>query len=217
MKHCKKCETDKQVSEFHTNRNAKDGLQAYCKSCMNASTKDYYQTEQGKLKIKNGVKKKAESGYYRYGKGAITILEQGAKKRNLPFRLTEDELTNWWKKTPDKCYYCSIDLNDYIKLRDAIINYYDNDFDIVKYKTFFKSSKHKAIKCMTIDRLQNENGYELNNIVKSCWICNKLKGDFFTAQQIKQMTPEFIKKLIEKLNLPSISLKNRDEITSDSR
>lgn len=208
MKHCKKCETDKKKSEFHSNCNAKDGLQAYCKSCMNKSTKAYYQTEQGKANIKRAVKKKEESGYYRYGKGAITILKQGAKKRNLTFQLTEEKLTNWWKNTPDKCYYCSIDLNNYIQLRDAIIHYDGSDFDIVKYKTFFKSPKHKAIKYMTIDRLQNENGYELNNIVKSCWICNKLKGDFFTAQQIKKMTPEFIRKLIEKLQLTSITLIN---------
>lgn len=48
---------------------------------------------------------------------------------------------------------------------------------------------------MTIDRKQNDQGYELKNIVKSCWICNSLKNDFFEGDQMKFIAPQLISKL----------------------
>ena len=48
---------------------------------------------------------------------------------------------------------------------------------------------------MTIDRKQNDQGYELKNIVKSCWICNSLKNDFFEGDQMKLISPQLISKL----------------------
>lgn len=33
MKYCKKCETEKPVSEFWKNKSTEDGLQAWCKPC----------------------------------------------------------------------------------------------------------------------------------------------------------------------------------------
>jgi hypothetical protein len=42
MKDCYKCKTSKPVSEFHKNKNKKDGLQNYCKACAKVRNREYY-------------------------------------------------------------------------------------------------------------------------------------------------------------------------------
>lgn len=39
MKHCKKCNQDKSITEFWKNKTTADGLQAWCKPCWYALTK----------------------------------------------------------------------------------------------------------------------------------------------------------------------------------
>ena len=48
---------------------------------------------------------------------------------------------------------------------------------------------------MTIDRINNNKGYEMANIAKSCWICNSLKNDFFEGYHMKIIAREIIAKL----------------------
>lgn len=199
---CRKCDTTKPLSEFHRNRRVDDGLQAYCKACMIASTKAYYKTDRGKAAIMKGVQKKIDAGYYRHGKGAISIMKTGAKKRGIEFRLDAESLEQWWHSTPDLCSYCGISIEDYLTLRDEILAYEGGDFGIIKFTRFYRSPKHKAIRWMTIDRVENDIGYLLSNIVKSCWICNSLKSDFFTGSQMRSIGPEVIGKLVSLLGLP---------------
>ena len=139
--------------------------------------------------------KKANEGYYRYGKGAIPILKQGAQKRGIPFNLTANSLEEWWKEVPDICYYCGITIDEYIEIRDFIISYNGNNFELTKFKRFYRSPKHQVIRWMTIDRKDNEKGYEPYNMVKSCWICNSLKNDFFSAEHMKTISPDIMRKL----------------------
>jgi len=203
---CNKCGQAKPHVEFHRNKQAKDGLQAYCKVCMRSSAKAYYKTDRGKAAIKKGVKKKADEGYFRFGKGAISILKSGADKRGIAFALSADTLENWWKRTSDDCAYCGIKLCDYLRLRDAIVQYAGTDYEIIKYGRFYRSPKHKAIRWMTIDRVDNSVGYTLENMVKSCWICNSLKGDFFTGPQMRSISPLLISGLLSRLGIENVKL-----------
>jgi len=208
MKKCALCKVEKKLTEFHKNSRSKDGLHCYCKQCNSLKAnlqqktpqfkeyqKEYYKTEKGKAALKRGVSKKIAEGYYRYGKGAIPILKQGAKKRNISFSLTPESLDKWWRETPDKCYYCGVNQENYVKLKDFIVGYQGNNYEISKYKRFYKNSKHRNIKWMTIDRINNKNGYQIGNIVKCCWICNSMKSDFFSEEIMKLIAPRIIKKL----------------------
>jgi thioredoxin 1 len=42
MKKCLKCKQDKEDSEFHKNKTKKDGLQSYCKPCLNEAVIGHY-------------------------------------------------------------------------------------------------------------------------------------------------------------------------------
>ena len=41
-KHCKRCDTEKSVSEFSKHKAKKDGLQASCKACVKGMNRAYY-------------------------------------------------------------------------------------------------------------------------------------------------------------------------------
>ena len=152
-------------------------------------------TDKGKASLKKAISRATDKGYYRYGKGAIPILRQGAMKRGIAFDLTAQSLEEWWRTTPDRCFYCGMTIEEYLELKDIIINYSGNNFEISKFKRFYRSPKHQAIRWMTIDRKENDIGYSVDNIVKCCWICNSLKNDFFNAEQMKQLSPQIISKL----------------------
>ena len=145
--------------------------------------------------LAKSIKKKQDDGYYRYGRGAIPILRQGAAKRGIGFDITPDELERWWMTTPDVCEYCGIELDDYLRLRDFVLMYDGLSWEILKFKRFFRSSKHAKIRWMTIDRKNNTEGYNLANIAKACWFCNSLKSDFFEASEMRTIAPSLISRL----------------------
>ena len=45
---------------------------------------------------------------------------------------------------------------------------------------------------MTIDRKDNNGGYTRDNIVGACFLCNKIKGSFFTAEEMKKIGEQFV-------------------------
>jgi hypothetical protein len=156
------------------------------------------------------------SGYERYGLGGFHRLESSANRRNLKFDLTPETLESWWLTTTDICSYCGIAIADFFKLRDSILAHKDEVFEVERFKMFFRNEKHANIRWMTIDRVHNERGYEIENMVKSCWICNKLKGNVFAAEEMKVMAPKLIGNLLKDLNLSNILLAGLDAQTSDA-
>jgi hypothetical protein len=57
MKHCKKCNTGKDLSDFSKNRHRPDGLQRYCKICQRSYNKGHYNKDKPyylrKAKLRN--------------------------------------------------------------------------------------------------------------------------------------------------------------------
>ncbi|KKN52900.1 hypothetical protein LCGC14_0607620 [marine sediment metagenome] len=49
MKICPECEEEKELTEFHNMKGAKDGKQTYCKPCQNAMIVAYMKTPERKL------------------------------------------------------------------------------------------------------------------------------------------------------------------------
>lgn len=67
-KRCSKCKQVKSVLQFSKHHNRKDGLQNYCKICLNATKKRYRQTKKGKAtekRYENSEKYKAYKKRYR--------------------------------------------------------------------------------------------------------------------------------------------------------
>src|SRR4030042_4201327 len=143
---CVRCNLEKPVSDFHQNFRNKDGFHSYCKKCNKEKAAAHLKTDKGKAAHSRAIGKAQDRGYYRYGKGAIPILRQGAQKRGVAFELTAESLENWWKSQPNSCFYCGINLEEYKNIRDFILSYKGNNFEIKKFMRFYRSSKHQGIR-----------------------------------------------------------------------
>lgn len=199
LKRCACCGIEKDISEFHKNKRNADGLHSYCKECNALRAKKFNKTAKGKRNVEAAQKKQFESGYFKYGKGAILNMSKSAEQRGKTFNLTEKDLTSWWKATPDVCYYCGSSIEQYRIIRNFILDYHGCDYEIERYKRFFAQDIHSKINDMTIDRKNNAVGYQINNIVKSCWICNSLKSDFYTEEEMLIVGKLIISHIIEKM------------------
>ena len=193
MKRCTKCGFEKPLEDFPGNKLTRDGKGSWCKQCVSANTtaylrtargkqiqKDYYKSDRGKAALARGMKKLQAAGYFRFGRGAIPILRQGALARGLAFTFTPELLESWWRETPDKCAYCGITTAEFVRLRDFVLRYTGSNYEISKFKRVFRSPKHAAISWLTLDRTDNGRGYEPDNLVKCCWFCNSIKGSLLT-------------------------------------
>jgi hypothetical protein len=145
------------------------------------------------------VKRQQAAGYYRFGPGAIPILEQGAKARGIACTLTAESLETWWHQAPDACSYCGITTGQFKCLRDFVLSYDGTDYEILKFRRIFRSSKHSAINWLTLDRTDNSRGYELDNIVKCCWFCNSIKGSLLTPLDMRLIARNVIQRLQERI------------------
>ncbi|MFA5748314.1 MAG: hypothetical protein WC872_04375 [Candidatus Absconditabacterales bacterium] len=94
--------------------------------------------------------------------GALNIiikqLSQGAKKRNIDFKISVDDLLESREKQDGKCYYTG----------------YDMKYGFIYYKEGKESDKTK--RQLSCDRLDNNRGYEKGNVVLCCTIANKMKN-----------------------------------------
>ncbi|MFZ0912507.1 MAG: hypothetical protein WBQ76_16815 [Candidatus Korobacteraceae bacterium] len=165
------------------------------KQALKKAQKKYFETSRGKGALKRGLEKQQDKGYYRFGRGAISILRQGALRRGLTFALTPESLDNWWREVPDICAYCGITTAEFIRLRDYVNAYAGSDYEITKFRRVFKSSKQAAIRWLTLDRADNARGYELDNLVKCCWFCNYVKGSLLTHADMLLVGKSIVERL----------------------
>ena len=86
----------------------------------------------------------------------------GARKRDFSFSITEEHFN---KLTKQNCHYCGVIAKQEYRNRNSNGSYVYNG----------------------IDRIDNKLGYEKNNVVTCCWLCNKLKGTFDKSVFMKQI------------------------------
>ena len=174
---CACCHKLLDVSLFSKNSRNKDGLHSYCRECNKRKAQEYNKAK-GNGYTKKYRLKQIDKGYYRFGHGAYENMKRSAEKRGIDFCLTETELKEWWASNDDICFYCGISVDEYNLFRDFIIGYNGtNEIILSIKKTVFNKEIYKKIKTMTIDRADSSGAYSKDNIVKSCWICNSIKSN----------------------------------------
>ena len=132
-----------------------------------------------------------------YGRARWNSLDKSSEKRNINFNITLEELSNWGKITPEKCYYCGLSSENYNIIKDYL-NYNESKNSLInKYQWQCLAGHRKHISILTVDRKDNNRGYEMGNIVKSCWFCNWLKGAELTEEEMLKKGSKEVKKFIK--------------------
>lgn len=185
-KTCSRCKREKTIDCFTKDKYALDKLDYWCRECK----KTYQSSKRGKkamnrynnsLKGKKTAKKyyysnKGQKRYRNYSQtpeGIYAHIKGGAKHRNIIFIITKEEFINWYNTQEKRCVYCNRTEQEAIKDKDG------------KYKR------------LSIDRKDNNKGYELNNIVLSCHKCNTIKSEIFTYEQMIRVGNILKERIIE--------------------
>lgn len=193
---CSRCKKLLDSSEFYSFPRNKDGLSSYCKSCLKEKAK-IYNNSKGKEKSLIISRRQRDKGYFRFGKGAFLNMKKSAEKRGIQFELTEEDLKIWWLSSPDYCAYCGCSVDEYIRMRDFLVNYEGDNEEILRIReSVFNKDIYKKLKTMTIDRVDSLGPYAKDNIVKACWICNSLKSNSVTFEEMIKRAKD-IRKMIE--------------------
>lgn len=155
---CTKCNIEKDISEFSKARNRADGYQTWCKSCYKIyrdthdvnSRKEYhhnyYKENAIILREKHKIYYSTENGYKR--KWVSTSLNSH-RRRGYDVRISNQQLYDFIQ---DKytCAYCGIVLK-------------------------WESNGGFVDDSPTVDRVDNENYIDMNNIQIICTKCNGTK------------------------------------------
>ena len=83
----------------------------------------------------------------------LNSIKNGAKRRNLEFKIDLEFLLDCWEKQNGKCYYTKIDM---------------------KYIAFKKDPFQ-----VSIDRIDSSKGYTKDNVVLCCQSINYMKNDYY--------------------------------------
>lgn len=97
-------------------------------------------------------------------------MRTNSKTRGLPFVLTWPEFRDWYQKQPDQCEYCEV-----------------VDLSVTE------DGPMGELRLFTIDRKNSALPYQIGNISKSCWSCNRLKNDFFTYDEWKEIAMKYVR------------------------
>lgn len=102
--------------------------------------------------------------YYQTNEGIYYQIKNNAKNRNINFVISKEDFIRWYDKQEKLCHYCGRNLEEIKR---------DIKTDILHNKNRF-----------SIDRKDNDTGYQLDNIVLCCHKCNTIKSNIFTYEQM---------------------------------
>ena len=207
IKKCSKCKKNRHLSEFHKDSKTKDGYKYYCKECRRKEPEEYpgikeYQKKYWKdhpeqrkaisnnyylrnrevilekTKKYNGQRRIYNKWYKKTASGKYYNLMRHNRKRGFENTMTLDEFTQWFQDTPQECAYCQIPPENL------------KDVDYI-------SSQYKG--SLTIDRKDNDKGYQINNIVLACSACNMIKSNILSYDDMKEIALKYIKPKWDKI------------------
>lgn len=93
-------------------------------------------------------------------------IKGSAKAREIFFNIKIYEFIKWVIKQKDRCSYCGLSLEEAIKFNAGMKNF-------------------------SIDRIDNNKGYELDNICFACNRCNNVKSNVFSAEEMIKIGKSF--------------------------
>lgn len=179
------------VIPFPENKNLiKIGIK-YCSICKEKKPiSEFYKYKNGggdhgfSYFCKRCGKKKRQTGEWRY-----SALKNNAKKRGIPFTLSKNEYLSLFNRK--ECYYCKTNFDTLDSMISWVSEYRGNNRTILS----FLQNNGKLLK--TMDRMNNELGYEKNNVICCCGLCNSKKGADLTTEEMVELAPKIMRRYFD--------------------
>lgn len=168
-KFCGKCEKIKPITAFSRNKCRKDGLQDYCKQCMYALNKQWLKTYPTQIISEHRIEYLRH--YRRRGKSKGRELRRKAKERGTGFNMTIQEFADWFNGQKKICHYCGREVFEFSDL----------------------PPNKRRLSGLTIDRMDNNEPYAVDNIAIACGRCNLMKGSWLTEKQTSEIAKRYFK------------------------
>lgn len=111
MKICKKCNSLKELSNFHKDKSSNDGYYRWCKNCKQIYDKKYRKSEKVQAYIKTKAYRDSKKEYRLWKEKSdprlilYTAAKSRAKKYNIPFDITLEDII-----IPEYCPLLNIQL-----------------------------------------------------------------------------------------------------------
>jgi hypothetical protein len=187
---CSVCHEVKPLDQFYTaSYESVDGRMSLCKDCFLADNRLYRLQNQEKIlarsrEYRERLKREDPQKFVQYridyrktARGAFMTLKQRCQSnpnRKVSFQLKWDSFQAWYGRQEQSCVYCGITLEDYIQLQEHL------------------PGVASTVHSLTIDRKDSSKPYIESNIVLSCYLCNYLKGYFFSFEDFCEIGPEYV-------------------------
>lgn len=189
-KKCSVCKEVKPLGDFYkAHYESIDGRMSLCKNCFNASQKRYVADNSDKVKARRQQyveRRKAEDeagwkqkkvDYRRTARGAFLTLQKrcsGNAMRKGLMAISWEKFCVWYSSQGPTCAYCGVSLEQFLSVRHLM------------------TGSAKDTQTLTIDRCDSLKPYAEGNIVMSCYLCNNLKGYFFTSKDFREIAREYV-------------------------
>lgn len=170
-KTCTRCGETKPIEAFTIAKNNRTGRSSHCKSCHS----DYHNRQR-------------LSGALAGGRAGWNRIKHSAANRGFDFDISRQDFEAWWNTEPHKCHYCSIDVDGFLAVRDAILA--GTLKELGRFRQVFANPQHAKIVELSVERVDPDRGYALTNIVKACWVCNFIKGSILREEHMLLIGPQ---------------------------
>jgi hypothetical protein len=175
-KRCSKCKKEKLLDEFFNAsrvfknpRVNKDGKNTVCKKCVYEriavnrlkNPEKYRELGRDWTKQNPERRKIIRQKYFSSPKGIYRNLIKRGRDNVL---IEQKDFIEWYNNQKKNCFYC--------------------DISEILVKKF---AKGKLRSRLTIDRIEPKGKYEVDNIVLACGVCNFIKSDVLTKEEMKKV------------------------------
>jgi len=169
---CSKCEIRKNNSFFFVDKRKKDGLYPHCKKCHRVACQKWEMQHGGAGVFQREYNKKIKGTKISFAR-VYSKKKYNAKQSGIPFSISKEDFIKWYLETKQECVYCGL-----------------KQSEIIKYKKLLPNTNAFYL---SLDRIDNSQGYLLNNICLACTRCNLIKNNFFSSEEMKQIGKKYVK------------------------
>jgi hypothetical protein len=187
MKICSKCNKDLNNSLFYKDRSKLDGLSSYCKPCRKERTREYREINKQECKARNRkyYKENKDSINAKRRKERIKIVDSvglSAEEYNIHYRRTQTGfLNNSYATQKRSCIEREHEKPQYTK--QELKQWLESNKDFTSIWKRWVESEYKTELKPSIDRLDSNKTYSLDNIQVVTWEENRRLGRIYTTEK----------------------------------